>query len=120
MGSSPQTLPLTPLSTAILLALAEEELHGYALMQRVDEQSRGILQPGTGTLYAALVRLLDDGLIEEGDEPATNARRGRSYRISEAGRALVRAEAARMARVVALARSRGLAPEGDLAAEGGR
>lgn len=117
MGS---TLPLTPLSTAILLALAEEELHGYALMQRVDEQSHGVLQPGTGTLYAALMRLLDDGLIEEGDQPAPDGRRGRSYRISDEGRSVVRAEATRMARVVDLARRRGLAPDGDLAADRGR
>jgi len=104
-------LPLTPLSTAILLALAKDELHGYALMQEVEEQSAGVLTPGTGTLYSALMRLLDDGLIEEGDEPPPDARRGRSYRLSESGRELLRAEAARLDRVLALARERGLAPE---------
>ncbi|MEQ8330089.1 MAG: PadR family transcriptional regulator [Longimicrobiales bacterium] len=108
---SAQELPLTPLSTAILLALAKEELHGYALMQEVEVQSAGVLAPGTGTLYSALMRLLDDGLIEEGDAPRPDGRRGRSYRISSQGRELLRAEAERLDRVLALARARGFAPE---------
>ncbi len=115
-----QTLPLTPISTAILLALAGEELHGYALMQAVEAQSCGVLSPGTGTLYAALMRLLDGGLIEEGEGSPTDGRRGRSYRISESGRRLVRAEAQRLNGVLSLARARGLAPEDSLAPEGGR
>lgn len=105
------TPPLTPLSTAILLALAREELHGYALMQAVEAQSDGVLTPGTGTLYAALLRLLDDGLIEEGERPPADGRRGRSYHISDEGRALVRAEAARLDRVLRLARAQGLTPD---------
>ena len=117
MGSS--ELPLTPLSTAILLALAHEDLHGYALMQAVEAQSGGVLAPGTGTLYAALGRLLDEGAIDETDAPAPDGRRGRTYRISDAGRALVRAEAARLDQVLALARAHGLAPDPPLATEGG-
>lgn len=103
--------PPTPLSLAILLALADEPMHGYALMQAVDAQSGGALQPGTGTLYAALERLLADGLIRDEDAPSGDRRRGRSYAISEAGRAVVRAEIGRLQRTVELAKARDLAPE---------
>jgi DNA-binding PadR family transcriptional regulator len=115
-----EALPLTPLSTAILLALSAEPLHGYGLMQAVSAQSDGILTPGTGTLYAALVRMLEAGLIEEAAEAAPDdGRRGRSYRLSSDGQALLQAETARMDRVVSLARQRGLGPDGSLATEGG-
>jgi DNA-binding PadR family transcriptional regulator len=120
LGTAPShTVPLTPLSTAILLALAGKELHGYALMQEVEAQSGGVLTPGTGTLYAALMRLLDDGLIQEGDRPPSDERRGRSYRISDAGRALVRAEAVRLDGVLRLARAHGLGPDPELVSDGG-
>ena len=56
-------LPLTPLSTAILLGLAEGARHGYAIMKEVERQTDGRLTPGAGSLYAALQRLQDDGLI---------------------------------------------------------
>lgn len=104
--------PLTPLSLAILLALADEPMHGYALMQAVEAQTEGVLRPGTGTLYAALERLLDDGLIDDEGKPEADGRRGRSYSISDEGRVVARAEIARLQRTVALARTRDLAPEG--------
>jgi DNA-binding PadR family transcriptional regulator len=104
--------PPTPLSLAILLALADEPMHGYALMQAVEAQSGGVLQPGTGTLYAALERLLADGLIRDEGKPSGDRRRGRSYAISEEGRVVVRAEIARLQRTVELAKARDLAPEG--------
>ena len=107
-------LPLTPLSMEILLALAEGELHGYALMQRLEEQTGGGLAPGTGTLYAALQRMMDEGLIVEADNlprPGEDQRR-RYYRITPQGREAARSEARRMARVLELARTRRLAGEG--------
>jgi len=106
--------PLTPLSMAILLALAEGELHGYALLQEIERQTAGSLSPGTGTLYAALQRLADEGLIVESpDLPAPEEdQRRRYYRITPAGRAAAVAESGRMARVLEIAREKRLVPEG--------
>ena len=110
-------LPLTPLSTGILLALAAEELHGYALMKAVEEQSGGVLTSGTGTLYAALTRLLEDGLIDVCQGAPEDQRRGKSYTISEAGRELLRAEANRLDSIVRRAREVNLGPDSELATE---
>ena len=110
MGDSNK--PLSPLSLAILIALAERELHGYALMRAIEEQTEGALRPGTGTLYAALDRLMADGLIADAGEQADDRRRGRTYAITEDGQAAARIEVGRLTRVVDLARARDLAPEG--------
>lgn len=107
-----QTKPLSPLSLAILIALAERELHGYALMRAIEDQTEGALRPGTGTLYAALDRLTADGLIGDAGAEADDRRRGRTYAITAAGQAAARAEIGRLQRVVHLARARDLAPEG--------
>jgi DNA-binding PadR family transcriptional regulator len=109
--TSPQ--PLTPLSMAILLALAERDLHGYALLEEVEAQTGGSLSPGTGTLYSALERLAEEQLIVESPDlpiPGEDQRR-RYYRITTAGRAAAVAESRRMAHVIRIARER-LAPEG--------
>ena len=110
-ASAPQ--PLTPLSMAVLLALAPGDLHGYALLQEIERQSDGALAPGTGTLYAALQRLLDEGLIAESpDRPAPGEdQRRRYYRLTAAGRGVATAESARLARVLEVARERGIVPE---------
>jgi DNA-binding PadR family transcriptional regulator len=110
----PDDLPLTPLTMAVLLALADGDRHGYALMQDVKRQTEGTLRPGTGSLYAALDRLTDDGLIAGAPgEPGPGPGRPRKvYRITDEGRAMVRAEARRMLRVLVVARERSLAPEG--------
>lgn len=120
-GTDPR-LPLTPLTMALLLALAEDDLHGYALMQAVERQTDGALTPGTGSLYAALERLMADGLIGEvpSAELPDEDRRRRTYRITDEGRGLARAEAERMVRVLRVARERRLAPEGPTAVEPGR
>lgn len=120
--ASDPRLPLTPLTMALLLALAEDDLHGYALMQAVERQTDGALTPGTGSLYAALERLEADGLIGEVPpaELPDEDRRRRTYRITDEGRALARAEAERMVRVLRVARERRLAPEGPGAVEPGR
>ena len=105
--------PLTPISHAILLALAAEDLHGYALAQAVETETGGALRPGTGTLYAALQRLVDEGLIADSEAlpgPDEDQRR-KYYRITAQGRAAARAEAARLQRVLSLSGERGLLPE---------
>ena len=107
-------LPLTPLSTAILLGLAEGARHGYAIMKEVERQTDGRLSPGAGSLYAALQRLLDDGLIATAPagaagEPASARRR--YYVLEDRGRAVARAELLRMARVIQLGHDRRLVPE---------
>jgi DNA-binding PadR family transcriptional regulator len=107
-------LPLTPLSLALLLSLADGARHGYAIMKEVERQTDGRIRPGAGSLYAALQRLLDDGLI--GTAPAgadgepANARR-RYYVLEHRGRAVARAELLRMARVIQLGHDRRLVPE---------
>jgi DNA-binding PadR family transcriptional regulator len=105
------SLPLTPLSMGILLALADGDRHGYALMEEIERQTDGALKPGTGSLYAALQRLMEDGLIEESPglpAPEQDQRR-RYYRITQAGRGVALAEARRMMRVLDVARDYGIA-----------
>lgn len=107
------TQPITPLTMAILLALAQDEMHGYALMQEVEALTEGAVVPGTGSLYAALARLEDEGLVEPvADQPdeAADGRR-RYFRITKQGRRAARAEAERMQRVVETARAKSLLPE---------
>jgi DNA-binding PadR family transcriptional regulator len=106
-------LPLTPLAFEILLALHDDDLHGYAILQVVEARSRGLLPLRTGTLYRALARLLDDGLIKEVPEPGQPSGdddRRRYYRITPHGRDVARAEARRLADQVAAARARKLLP----------
>jgi DNA-binding PadR family transcriptional regulator len=102
--------PLTPLSMALLVALGGGDQHGYALLREVDERSGGRLRPGTGSLYAALQRLMDEGLIIESPRrpaEADDARR-KYYRITASGRRAVADEAVRMETLLADARRRGL------------
>jgi DNA-binding PadR family transcriptional regulator len=107
---SDSLLPLTPIAFEILLALAEEDRHGYAILQAVEGRLRGRLPLRTGTLYRALARLVEDGLIEELDSPPGTDSRRRIYRITKHGRSIARAETERMADQVAAARSRRLMP----------
>jgi DNA-binding PadR family transcriptional regulator len=110
--STPQSLlPLTPPVFHILLALAEEERHGYGIMQDVAWQTNNALQLGPGTLYGCLKRMLAAGLVEESDErpdPAMDDERRRYYRMTALGRRAVRAEAERLAGAVTAARARRL------------
>ena len=102
-------LPLTPPVFHILLALAEEERHGYGIMQDVARQTDGALQLGPGTLYGCLKRMLAAGLVEESDErpdPALDDERRRYYRMTALGRRIVRAEAQRLAGAVTVAMAR--------------
>jgi DNA-binding PadR family transcriptional regulator len=106
-------LPLTPLSHAVLLALADGALHGYAIMKDLEEQTGARVRAGTGTLYAALQRMMDQGLIVEADrppDPAEDTRR-KYYALTELGRLVARAEARRLSDVLILARRKRLGPE---------
>ena len=108
-------LPLPPANFHILVALADDELHGYAILQDVASRTGGAVQLGAGTLYRAIHRMLERGLVVESSErpdPALDDERRRYYRITPLGAAVVRAEAARLAALVGLARAKGLAPEG--------
>ena len=96
-------LPVKPLVYHILLALAEEERHGYAIMQRVRERSENRIRLETGPLYRHLKRLLDEGLVEKSEHrpaPDRDDQRRRYYRLARLGHAVVAAEAERMADLV--------------------
>lgn len=103
-------LPLTPVAFEILLALAEENLHGYAILQAVESRLSGMLPLRTGTLYRSLARLLDDGLIEEVVDGDPSDERRRYYAITRHGRTVAALEAERLAGQVAAARARRLLP----------
>ena len=79
-------LPLTPISFEILLALAGEDRHGYAILQAVEARLGARLPLRTGTMYRALARLLDEGLIEEVPGAPDADDRRRTYRITNEGR----------------------------------
>ncbi|GJG85892.1 PadR family transcriptional regulator [Gemmatimonadetes bacterium T265] len=108
-------LPLPAATFHILLALADGERHGYAVMREVSERTGGAVRLGAGTLYGALKRLLESGLVAEAGERADAAlgdERRRYYRLTPFGRAVARAEAQRLDRLVQVARrTRLLGPE---------
>ena len=103
-------LPLTPVVLEISLALAAGERHGYEIMQEVERRTDGQIVLHPGTLYRALSRLLEQGLIEELDErrsPEDDERR-RYYRLTTRGIAVAKSEVARLEGQPAAARSRRL------------
>ena len=104
-----RTLPLTPVAFEILIALGDGDLHGYAILQAVESRVGSILPLQTGTLYRALARLLEDGLIAEvaGAASETDTRR-RVYRLTAHGRRIAGDEARRLADQLAAARERKL------------
>ena len=108
----PQSLlPLTPAMFHVLVALADGEIHGYAIMKSVEELTGGAVRLSTGTLYGIIKRLLNDGLITElRARPATpnDDERRRYYRLTTKGRDVAATEAQRLAKVVEIARSRRL------------
>jgi DNA-binding PadR family transcriptional regulator len=103
-------LPLPPATFHILLAVADEDRHGYAIIQEVSARTSGAMKLGAGTLYRSVQRMLEQGLIEETSErpaPELDDERRRYYRITPFGGAVARAEAERLAQLVKLARARG-------------
>jgi len=97
--------PLPPSVFHILLALGDDELHGYAVMRRVEELTDGAVTMGPGTLYGSIKRMLADGLIEETadrPDPALDDERRRYYRVTATG---ARARANELARLETLLRN---------------
>jgi DNA-binding PadR family transcriptional regulator len=122
-GDPEQLLPLTPVALNILLALADEERHGYGIGVEVRERTGGKMRLGPGSLYGSLKRMVDGGLVEEVEEPETlpeeepdgalrryDAERRRYYRLSGFGERVLAAELARLQRVVRTAQQKGLFP----------
>ena len=106
-------LPLLPATFHILVALADEDRHGYAIIQDVAARTDGSIRLSPGTLYRSIQRMLEDGLIVETDErpsPEDDDERRRYYRLTTLGAAVAKAEAARLIDLVRMARARGLAP----------
>jgi len=114
-SNSASTPFLTPAAFNILLALSEEELHGYRIMQKIDVEHEGQFRIGPGTLYRTIRQLIASGLIEESDErpdPELDDERRRYYRLTSAGKKALSAEASRLEKLVRLARSRQLLDTG--------
>lgn len=118
---SPQTvrrdpgayLPLTPMVLQILLALADGDKHGYAIVKEVRRRTDGEVVLGASSLYAVLKRLLADSLVIETDErpdPALDDERRRYYRLSRFGRDVAVAELRRLETVLQQARAKRLIP----------
>jgi DNA-binding PadR family transcriptional regulator len=106
-----QFLPLTPVAFEILLALADGEQHGYSIMREVERRSNGSVVLHPGTLYRALARLLESGLIqelEERPEVEHDDERRRYYQLTPRGVDVARAEAQRLEGQVSAARARRL------------
>ncbi len=106
-------LPLPEATFHILLALADGDRHGYGIIQDVAARTDGALKLGAGTLYRSIQRMLDQGLLVETSQrpaPEEDDERRRYYRITPFGRAVARAETARLQRLVNLARAGGFAP----------
>lgn len=102
-----EQLPLTPAVFNILLALADGEKHGYAIMLEVEHNTNGEVNMGPGTLYGSIKRMLAAGLIAESGErpdPHMDDERRRYYRLSAIGQKALKAEAERLARQVSVAR----------------
>jgi DNA-binding PadR family transcriptional regulator len=103
--------PLTAAMFNVLLALADGEKHGYAILKDVEEQTSGEVALSTGTLYGIIKRLLADGMIVEmRQRPAAvnDDQRRRYYRLTETGRSTAVAEAVRMEKLIARARAKRL------------
>lgn len=112
MSRDPSSLlPLTPAVFHVLLAIAEGDTHGYAILKDVARRTEGRVVLSTGTLYGIIKRLLAEGLIDESRRRPAAARddeRRRYYRLTPFGREVAAAEADRLADLIATARDRRL------------
>ena len=104
-------LPLTPAVLDIVLALGDDELHGYAIMREVRWLTDGRRRLAPGTLYRSLRQMQEGGLITESEErPDLDDELRRYYRLTDLGRRVAVAEVERLEGVLRAARSKGLAP----------
>jgi DNA-binding PadR family transcriptional regulator len=105
--------PLTPAIVHILLALADDDRHGYGILQEVARLTDGQVRMGPGTLYGTIKRMLAAGFIEEADErpdPELDDERRRYYRMTTQGRRALRNETMRVATLVSAARAKKVYP----------
>ncbi|MCK5650609.1 MAG: helix-turn-helix transcriptional regulator [Gemmatimonadetes bacterium] len=108
-------LPLSPPVFHVLLALGDNELHGYAIMQEFERMTGGKEALLPGTLYASIARMLEAGLVEEASgeiERGRDDRRRRYYRLTPFGQEVARAESKRMQGLLDVARQQSLLPGG--------
>jgi DNA-binding PadR family transcriptional regulator len=111
--SADDLLPLQAATFHILMALADEDRHGYAIIQEIATRTDGVIRLSAGTLYRSLQRMLEQGLIEETEDrpaPDEDDERRRYYRITTFGETVARAEARRLQELVRLARASGFVP----------
>jgi DNA-binding PadR family transcriptional regulator len=107
-------LPLPSATFHILMAVAEEDRHGYAIIRDIEVRTSGALRLSAGTLYRSIQRMLEQGLLVETDDrpaPELDDERRRYYRITPLGRAAARGEAGRLSDLLRLARASGFSPE---------
>jgi DNA-binding PadR family transcriptional regulator len=98
----------------ILVALADSDRHGYSIMQEITERTNGQVKLSPSTLYSAIKRLLEEGLIEELEErpdPAHDDVRRRYYRLTKSGKRAAMDEARQLDKLLSDARSSGLVPK---------
>ena len=103
-------LPLPPATFHILMAVADEDRHGYAIIQEISARTNGALRMSAGTLYRSIQRMIDQDLIVEVHKrpaPELDDERRRYYRITKFGEAVARAETRRLQGLVRLARASG-------------
>ena len=108
-------LPLTPAVLDIMVALGDEELHGYAIMQEVRRRTAGKRRLAPGTLYRSLKQMEERGLLEESEErpeAGLDDERRRYYRLTDLGRRVALAELERLEGLVRAGRSKGFVPSG--------
>jgi DNA-binding PadR family transcriptional regulator len=106
-------LPLTPPMLHTLVALADGDKHGYAILKEIVRRTEGAVRLSAGTLYALIGRATADGLIVESDErpdPALDDERRRYYRLTPLGRRVAAAEIGRLESIVEMARAKKLVP----------
>jgi len=104
-----ELLPLTPTVFHILLALADQERHGYGIMQEVMAMTQNQVRMGPGTLYGSIKRMLKANLIEESDErpdPELDDERRRYYRLTDLGRRVLAAETQRLSVLIDVAQAK--------------
>ena len=117
-ADSQEQSPLTPAMFHVLLALVDEEMHGYAILKEVERRTGGKVRLSAGTLYGIIKRLNGEGWIAESSKrPAADLddERRRYYRLTEQGRSIAVAEARRLEELVAMARNKNLFRKPELA-----
>lgn len=106
-------LPLPPATLHILLALADDDRHGYAIQQEIAARTSGAVRMSAGTLYRSIQRMVEQGLIDETDRrpaPDEDDERRRYYHLTPFGLAVARAETERLQALVRIARAHGVVP----------